>query len=77
VSEPKNKPSAEELWEAAGYLRAAVDAGVESDAALAAALAAAIDAEAADATLDDVDAAPAAYARGRWKWIAEHSEAGA
>jgi hypothetical protein len=64
---PETKPTAEELWERAGYLRAAFDAALDaaedSDTAFDAALAA--DAAAAAA-------ANAAYDRGRERWSAEH-----
>jgi hypothetical protein len=65
------KPNAEELWEKAGYLRAA---------ALAACAVAAADASAADAaalaTARETDyALAAAYERGKARWKAEHPEA--
>jgi hypothetical protein len=57
------KLTPEELWEAAGYLRAADDA-----------IDAALDVEAADDVLAP-DAAAAAYERGAARWRAEHPEA--
>jgi hypothetical protein len=70
MSEPNKKPTPEELWERAGYLRAAADAAVDFDSAFDAAL----DAEAADELLSS-DTAAAAYERGRARWRAEHPEA--
>jgi hypothetical protein len=57
----ETKPTPEELWERAGYARAAADAVVGFYDAL-------DDAPAADAVL-------AAYARGKARWKAEHPEA--